>query len=150
MASTITAKTLTVTVSESITLNGQAIDSENKKEISSVNEIDKRIVTVPFSAEKSLIVFGTAVAAGTYIRANVKYIRITNKDDTNFIRIQVLKTGADEFNIRLDAGNSFLMCNAKESVHATGGVFTAFVDADYIMAQADTADVDVELFVASI
>jgi len=42
------------------------------------------------------------------------------------------------------------MSNASESVSATAGAFSAFVDADSINAQANTAAVDIEIFVASI
>lgn len=150
MASTLTAQTLTVTISESINLNNQPINSENQLTIASIGQIDKRIVNIPTASEVTVLAFGTAVAAGTVIRANVKYIRITNKDGVNFVRIRVKKSGADTFDIKLDAGQSFILSNAKESVAATAGSFSAFVDADSINAQADTAAVDVEMFVASI
>ena len=150
MASTLTAQTLTVTISESLVLNSQPINSENQISIPSIGQVDKRIVSVPIASEVTLLAFGTAVAAGTVIRANVKYIRITNKDATNFVRIRVKKTGAETFDIKLDAGQSFILCNAKESVSATAAAFSAFVDADSISGQADTAAVDIEMFVASI
>lgn len=150
MASTLTAQTLTITISESLVLNSQPINSENQINIASIGQVDKRIVNIPNASEVTLLAFGTTVAAGTVIRANVKYIRITNKDSTNFVRIRVKKTGADTFDIRLDAGQSFMLCNAKESVAAAAAAFSAFVDADSINAQADTASVDIEIFVASI
>ncbi len=150
MASTLTASNLTVTISEAINLNNQAINSENQIVIASIGQIDKRIVNIPTASEVTVLAFGTAVAAGTVIRANVKYIRITNKDATNFVRIRVKKSGADTFDVKVDAGQSFILSNAKESVSASAGAFSAFVDADSISAQADTAAVDVEMFVASI
>ncbi len=150
MASTITSSTLTVTVSESIILNNQPINCENQLSIVGVNEVSKRIFTVPYDNQTTLITFGAVVASGTFVRGNLKYLRITNKDNTNFIRIQVIKSSADEFNIKLDPGKSFMMGNTKESVSATGGVFTAFQDADFISAQADTAPVDIEMYIASI
>lgn len=150
MASTLTAQTLTVTISEQIVLNGQPINSENQLTIASIGQVDKRIVSIPFASEVTVLNFGTAVAAGTVVRANVKYIRVTNKDATNFVRIRVKKTGAETFDIKLNAGQSFILSNASESVSATAGAFSAFVDADSINCQADTANVDIELFVASI
>ena len=48
------------------------------------NEISKRIVTVT-TTEAVIAAFGAAVGAGTYIAANVRYMRLTNKDDSNFI-----------------------------------------------------------------
>lgn len=150
MATTITNATLTATISETITLNGQSINSENQLLISDINEISKRIVTIPIAAEATVILFGSLVAAGTFIAANVKYIRITNKDNTNFVRIRVTSTGSQTFDVKLEAGKSFIMGNTKETVSATAVAFSAFIDATSINAQADTAAVDIEVFVATI
>lgn len=150
MASTIVAKTLTVTLTEDITLNGNAINSTNELSVANINEVDKRIVTIPTASEVTVIAFSTAVAAGQFIAASVKYIRITNKDDTNFVRIRMKKNGADTFDIKLDAGKFITFGNNSESVSATAAAFSAFVTADSINAQADTASVDIEYFVASI
>ncbi len=150
MATTITDAELSVKISEYINLNGQPINSENSLLITAINEVDKRIVTVPISTEVTLMNFGAAVAAGTYIAANVKYIRITNKDSANFVRIRVTKSGDNTFDIRLDAGKSFMMGNTKESASTTAAAFSAFDDMTSINAQADTGAVDCEFFIASI
>ena len=150
MATTITPQNLTVTLSEAIVLNNQPINCENQLIIPSINEVDKRIMSVPTSQEITLAVFSTVPGAGTYIGSDVKYIRVTNKDTVNYARIRVKKSGADTFDTRLDAGQSFIMSNNQESVSATAASFTTFVDADSVNAQAYTASVDVEIFVASI
>ncbi len=150
MATTITSQSLVATITEQITLNGQTINSENQLTVSSINEIDKRIVSVPTVSEVTLILFSSSVAAGTYVSANVRYIRITNKDSVNFVRIRVKKNAAETFDIKLEAGKSFILGNNSESVSASAGVFSAFVSADSINAQADTAVVDVEFFIASV
>lgn len=148
MATTVSNASLVVTIVENIILNNQSIDSTNYLTIASINEVDKRIVTVPFASEVTLLNFGTAVAAGTFIAANVKYIRITNKDATNYVRIRMKKTGADTFDIKLEAGKSLMLGNPSESVSATAAAWSAFVTADSINAQANTANVDVEIFIA--
>ena len=150
MATTITSQNLTVTISETIVLNNQQINSENQLVIPNINEVGKRIVTIPTSSEVTILNFGTVVAAGTYIAANVKYIRITNKDNTNFVRIRVTKTTGQTFDVKVDAGQSFIMSNVKESASTNAAAFSAFVDADSIAGQADTANVDIEFFIASI
>jgi hypothetical protein len=150
MATTITPENLTVTISEVITLNGQTINSENQLVIQSVNEFDKRIMTIPTASEVTVISFGSAVAAGTFIRGDMKYLRVTNLDAVNYARIRVKKSGADTFDTKLDAGKSFMIGNTKESVSAAGAAFATFVDADSINMQADTANVDIEYVVASI
>ena len=150
MATTITPQNLTVTISTAINLNGQSINSENSMVIPSITSIDKRIVSAPTSSEVTMVLFSTAVAAGTLIAANLKYLQITNKDAVNYARIRVTKSGGATFDTRLDAGQSFIMGNTKESVSATAVAFSTFDDATSINAQAYTAAVDLEIFSASI
>jgi len=82
MASTISSGTLTVTVTESISLNGSRMDASNVLTVGSINEISQRILTVDVGVIRTLFEFGTVIAPGKFITANVKCIRITNKDDT--------------------------------------------------------------------
>lgn len=150
MATTITAQSLTVTISESIVLNGQPINSENQLIISDINEYSKRIMSIPTASEVTLVAFGASVAAGQFVTGDLKYLRITNKDSVNYARIRIKKNSSDTLDMRLDAGKSFMMGNTKESVSASGAAFSAFADADSISAQAYTAPIDVEFVVASI
>ena len=76
--------TLTVTHTEDITLNGQQFGGTNIKTFASINEIVKRILTIT-TAECVVATFSAAVAsAGHYVAADVRYIRFTNRDNTNF------------------------------------------------------------------
>jgi len=150
MATTLSNAQLTCTISEQITLNGQAINSENQLVLSSINEFDKRIMTIPTTSEVTLVSFSTVVGSGTFISGDLKYFRVTNKDTVNYARIRVKKSGGDTFDTRLDAGQSLIMGNTKESVSATAVAFSTFQDADSISAQAYTAAVDIEFVVASI
>lgn len=150
MATSISAANLTVTITTQITLNGQSINSENQLVIPSITEFDKRIMTLPITAETTVIAFGTGVAAGTFVSGNLKYLQITNKDVVNYCRIRVKKNGADTFDQRLDAGQSFIMGNTKESVSATAAVWAVFQDCDSVNAQAYVAPIDIEYVVASI
>ena len=159
MASTVTAATLTVTVSESITLNGQDMTAVNSKSIASINEISKRIVTVT-TTECVVATFSSAVAsAGHYPHADVRYIRFTNLDDTNFITLTFRNQDNDEVAIKVDAGHSFIL--AGDNANGMTAVLNATQDADAasstnfgsltnIQADADTASCDLEVFVASV
>jgi len=150
MATTITPQPLTVTISTAINLNNQPINSENQLTIPSIAAVDKRVVTVPTSSQVTLLTFGSAVAAGQLVTDNVKFVQITNKDSTNFIRLRVTRTSQDTFDVKIPAGGYYIMMNPKESVSATGVAFSSFVDAYNISAQADTSSVDIEIFAASI
>ena len=101
MATTITAATLTVTLTEAVSLNGYDQGSKNTLTVSSVNEVNKRIVTVPTS-EIEVVAISTANAAGTFIEGDVRYIRITNLDDTNHVTLTFKNENDDEFAVKLD------------------------------------------------
>jgi hypothetical protein len=147
MASTITAASMTVAITETITLGGTARGSSHTQTIANVNEVDNRIITAS-TTETDIIGFDTANGQGSYTRTNVKYIRVTNLDDTNFVTLGVSDTGSDTYFINLEAGQSFIIGNDDLEVHATGGASSAFSEADNISAKADTASVDLEIFVA--
>lgn len=163
MASTITAATLTITITEAITLNGSAQGATNSITVDNVNEIVKRIVSVP-TTESGLIGFSTTLEtdlaksylAGQFDEDDVRYIRITNKDDTNHVTL-VFKSDSDaEFAVLLDAGHSYIYpCDmaggCKATMDASASALTvALEDLVDITATADTAAVDVEVFVASL
>ena len=90
--------TLTVTVKEAITLNNIDYGSERSLDISSVNEVVKRVVTAS-TTECGLIGFISAISgvgvtankvgyvAGIFDNGDVRYIRITNLDSSNHIML---------------------------------------------------------------
>lgn len=150
MASSITSTDFIATISEQVTLNGQPINSENQLTVEDVNNVDKRIMTLPEGSEVTIVQFASAVAAGTFVRGDMRYLRITNKDTVNYARIRMKKNGADAMDLRLNAGGSFMLNNAKLSVSETAASFTAFQDADSVSGQAYDGDIDIEYSVASI
>ena len=155
MTSTIDAATMTVTIQESITLNGYEQGAKNTLEVASINEVFKRILTVT-TTEAEVLAFGTAVAAGTFDETKVMYIRMTNLDDTNHITLTFKDEDNTEFAVKLDKGQSFiyngdLAGGVVDTMHAGGAALAvAFNDLVNITADADTASCDMELFVACI
>ena len=160
MTTTLTPGTLTATVTEAVTINGVDHGSTNTKTYTNViAEITKRVITIT-TAESIIATFSAAVAsAGHYVAANVRYIRFTNKDDTNFITLTFRNQDNDEAAIKLDAGQSFIW-NGDNSNGMTA-VFNATQDADAasdtafgsltnIQADANTNDCDLEIFIASV
>ena len=117
MASTITAASLTVTITESITLNGSNMGATNTLTVGSVNEINQRIVSLDASNVRTLFEFGAAIGSGTYVRDNVKYLRITNKDDTNAVSLN-LESASSNCWITLTAGESFMLSAASSTIEA--------------------------------
>lgn len=144
MASTITNATLTVQITESVTLNGKVYGNTNTLTIPNINEVDQRIVSIPTS-QVDLLAYGTAVGAGQFVRTNIKYLRITNKDDTNFVSLFIADGGSDHYWVKLEAGKSFELHNG---LVETASPFSAWANIDTIEAIADTAPVDLEYFIA--
>ena len=107
MASTITPATLTVTHSESITLNGKNQGVTNTMSIADVATVSRRIVDVPAS-EVVVLSMSTAVASGTFVEGDVRYIRITNLDDAAFVYLVFKNEYNNEFCVKLDYGQSFI------------------------------------------
>ena len=154
MTSTLTAATMTVTVTESINLNGQNQGATNTLSLASIAEVSKRIVNVPAS-EVEIVAMSTAVAAGTFVESTVKYIRITNLDDTNHVVLTFKSEGNHEFAVKLDKGQSFIYNGdvsggVVDTMDASGSALSlALEDLVNITALADTAACDLEVFVAS-
>ena len=155
MATTITAATLTVTLTEEITLNGQDKGSTNALTVASVTEVSQRIVNVPTS-EVVILAMGTAVAAGQLVEGDVRYIRLTNKDDTNHITLVFKSDNNNECSHLLDAGHSFIypgdnsggVVNTHDA--SASALTVSLDDLVDITAQANTAACDLEIFVAGV
>ena len=156
MATTIVASPLTVTLTENITLSGKKQGAVNTKIFTGIKSIDKRIVTTT-TDKIEYVAFGTGVGKGTYNEANVRYIRITNKDDAHFVTLFFTNESSDEVAIKLDFGQSFtwngdLNGGVVDTMDAnSGGAASSgqLADITKIQMQADTASVDVEIFIAS-
>ena len=140
MASTITAATLKVTVTETISLNGIQQGSTNTTEYASINEVYKRIVTIPTS-EVVLLNFGTAVAAGTFDEGKVRHIRITNKDNANHVYLVFKNEYNNECCMKLDKGQSFIY-NPDQTSGVIDTMLANQVALGFTEATGDTGDDD--------
>jgi hypothetical protein len=159
MASTISAATMTVTHTESISLNGSQQGATNSLTIGSINEISKRILTITTNEAVIATFSGAVASAGHFNDGNVRYIRFTNKDDTYFVTLTFRNQDNDEFAIKLDAGQTFILTgdnstgmeavfNATQDADAASD--TAFGSLTNIQADAETGTIDIEMFVASV
>ena len=154
----ISAATMTVTITEAVTLNGAARGNTNTLTLSNIHEVTERTITVPTS-EVEIIAMGTAVSSGTFIEGDVRYIRITNKDATNHVGLIFKNENDDEFGVKLDKGQSFiyngdLSGGVVDTMDAQDGgadlATNTFADLVNITAIADTAACDVEFMVACV
>lgn len=148
MSSTISNATLTVSHTESIVLNGTEQGATNTLTIANIDEVSKRIISVPQS-EIVIASFSTAIAQGTFVEGDVRYIRITNKDDANFVYLVFKNEYNNEFCIKLDYGQSFIY----NGDHQSGVIDTMLanqVALGFTDAAGDTgADDDIENIIAT-
>ena len=145
--------TLTVKITESITLNGVDQGGTVTKTISSLNQVSKRILNVPTSSEITVYTTGSDNDSGQHDLSEVKYARITNLDGSNYVLIRVAETNNDEFVYKLEAGHSFILGTHSVSMSAaaagSAGASGAFGSIASVKLQADTAAVAAEVFLAS-
>ncbi len=150
MATTVTDANLTVTITDSVTLNGQAYGNTNTLTVASIDEVYNRVVEVPISAFTAIVQLGTT-GQGSITAANAKYIRITNLDDTNYVNLKVF--GTDAMVVKLEAGKSFILGGVSFDAIAGADIAQGAVShnaAFVISAEATVAACDVEVFVASV
>jgi len=148
MATLINDATLTVTVNEDVKLNGQQVGSKIVQAIPGINEASRRIFSVP-TYETEILALSSSAGAGTYVTANMQYIRITNLDDTNFVRLTFSSGSLNRYDMKLPAKRTAIFTSPSISGSDAGDSFGSFVDFDSMKASANTAAVDVEIFVAS-
>jgi hypothetical protein len=154
MTSTVTAATMTVTLTESISLNGVDQGGTTTLTIASVNEVMKRIVTCSASHTTTVAEFRNDVyeASGAIDIEDSRYIRITNLDDTNSVEIAVVTVGTT-YQVKLDPGHSHILGSANDLMLAEADVTPSFgtmADVNSIRVRTGTSAVDIEIFVASI
>tara|TARA_Y100000593_G_scaffold94629_1_gene194750 strand:- start:2830 stop:3288 length:459 start_codon:yes stop_codon:yes gene_type:complete len=151
MASTISNAALTVTITEILNMNGSNHGSTKQMTISGVNEVSKRIMTCAIDPGTQIYAGSTEASYGTFVTANVKYLRITNLDDTNFVVLHFSDGTENYAQFTLAAGHVFILTDvssAFDTGESSVGSFTA-ADITRIDAMADTAAADIEIMVAS-
>lgn len=136
--------TLKTTLTETLTLNGKNYGNTISDDITGVNNVYQTVITVTSAATVALLQFTAGNAQlGTIKDGDLKYFRVTNLDTTNYVDIALNNGGASGFFQRVKAGESFIITD--DQVNTGAG----FATLDYIKAQANTADVDMEIFIAT-
>ena len=157
--------TLTVTIKESVDLNGKDRGSTNTLSVTGINDIYHRIVTCPSGVSNlTLAAFTTEMTArdGAIDRDLVKYIRITNLESSNPVILNIQQredehadsAGDKNLGVLLSAGKSFILGETSDCIDVAGGandidVLTDLHDVESIMVDPLAAACKVEVFIAS-
>jgi hypothetical protein len=140
---------LKVTVKEELVLNGKDMGNENFLSISGVENAEHRIVSVGTS-EQSILLFGSALSAGTVKDATIKHLRLTNLDSSNKITLRIEEAATPgQYYVDLEAGETFILGNSVMYADNTNNAGETLVAIDAIYATADTAISDLEMFIAT-
>jgi len=153
MATTLTASTLTVTLTEAISLNGYDQGSKNTLTIDNVANVLKRIVSCTASQTTTIATFAASVHTSVHALDvdDVKYIRITNVDDTNALELAVVGA-ATLYQVELAAGESHVLGNPDAVMLAeadTSPSFGTMADIASLQVNPGGNEIDVEIFIAS-
>ena len=154
MARSFSTATLTVKIQEGIVLGGQNMGSLNSFSVTGIKNVVKRLMTIT-TTEVGILTFSSTEGQGQYIAANVRYLRITNLDDTNHITLTFKDEDNTEFRVKVDKGQSFIY-NADisgglvDTMKANGSALASgMADLYNVTADADTADCDIEIYIAT-
>ena len=148
--------TLTTKITENFTgLNGLE-KTTTTLSLTGIDLVNKRIMTAT-TTEKSILKFQSEEEWGTFIVDDVRYLRITNQDDTNHVLLKFANSAADEFALKLDKGQTFylngdLSAGLSTYFAASTSALTseAFADVSSITAQADSGNCQIEIYIASV
>ena len=150
---------LVTTITESITLNGKERGSTNSLTIGSVTEIFHRIVTCPSGQDTTVATFqaATNTSDGALDLDNVKYIRLTNLDDSNPINLSLQVAGGEDgtanmsTTILVAAGRSFIMGAPHDGIALdddAASIVTSLVDLESLLVDPSSNNVTIEVFIA--
>ena len=110
MARSYGTATLTLTVTEAITLNSKDEGQTHTHTIASIADVYRRTMTASTSTDTSIATFSSAFGVGQFVAADMRYLRLTNLDDTNHVTITLTNSQSDEVAIKIDKGQSFIIC----------------------------------------
>ena len=150
------AGTLKIKIQEDIILDNQDYGSKVTKEITGINDILKRIVTVPSGVDVTIMNFQATVGSASYTQIDVdllKYMRVTNLDASNIVNLAVVGDTMN-FQVVLEAGHSYMLSKADDGMVVEGATdvlpaFSGFEEINKLIVDSVSNDVKIEIFVAS-
>ena len=161
---------LKVTIREEINLNGDSYDALNINTLENINEISKRILTIPTGSEQELVSFDSNIGSGTFINTDVRYMRFTNlgtvsssfnpNDPSAVINVTFKSFSEEEFAVKIPQGQTFLYNGgvngvSGSSMTASGSALSSSLEEVYTslsnitVQTSGSGDCDLEYLIAS-
>jgi len=157
MATTVVKSNLTVTVTESYTLNGVAYGNTMNKTYESNGQVSQRVMSVSGSTVgeatnvfTTILSLDTIDAKGQVVRADYKYFRITNLDTVNTLNLRFFNN-VDYVAVKVLPSSSFLLMDNGIDTPANATAALAIADIYDIVGQSSsTSDaIDVEFIMVT-
>jgi len=148
--------TLTVTHSESIALDGRSRGATHAYNVSNIESVHESSRVLTTSEEQIISMIDTPASNALTLDIQlVKYIRLTNLDDTDTISLGIIQTveTAGNICIKLLPGESFVAGPPEDLIKiaaATDPGHASFLDLQTIEAKALTNTAKLEIFVAMV
>ena len=144
---------LTVTIGESVTINGAVRGSSNTITTTGIVDTYERVLTAAHSQTTTIAVFGSTPhsAAGALDVENAKYVRITNLSSDQDMKLAIVTTNTN-YQVTVRAGGSHVLFQAGEAAIGetdTSPAFGTLEDVTSVQVRPSaTTDVQVEMFAA--
>ena len=128
--SMVTSSTLTVTISENITIGGERKGGQLIKQMSGINRVFSQVFPLLSTGHTTQYTTHASTITGSQFDEDlVKYVRLTNKDTYYSCDIIIENGDNDEVGINLGAGQSLVFWVHKTAIDATTtGADVAHVD----------------------
>ena len=157
MATTVVKSNLTVTITESYTLNGVAYGNTMNKTYETNGQVSQRVMSVAGSTVgedtnvfTTILSLDTIDAKGQVVRADYKYFRITNLDTVNELNLRFYNN-SDYVAVKVLPASSFLLMDNGIDTPANATATLAIADIYDIVGQSSsaTAAIDVEFIMVT-
>tara|TARA_R110000744_G_scaffold128786_1_gene236034 strand:+ start:583 stop:1059 length:477 start_codon:yes stop_codon:yes gene_type:complete len=157
MATTVTAADLTVTIIETYNLNGVDYGNTMNKTYTANGQVSQRVMSIAAYGTggthvwTDILGLTTVDGKGQVVKADYKYFRINNLDDTTGLTLRIFN-GVDYLYFEVAAGSSAMFMDAgvdAQTAESHGNA--ALVDITSIsgQAQASATDIDVEFVIVT-
>jgi hypothetical protein len=142
MASTLIPTTFQIKITEEQIVRNNVIKNEIAHSIPNVTNIDHRIVTCPNTTSIDLFnIDGINPGAGTFPSGSLKYVRITNLDDTYSAAITI-SGSQGSFTQQLVPTSSIFMVSSQITSSNFNGTFGDNIESVQIYAISGSVDIE--------
>jgi len=142
MASTLTPTSFNITITEEQIVRNNIVKHEVTQTIGNITNVDHRILTCPVSTSIDIFnINGLHPGAGTFPSSSLKYVRISNLDNTHNVGITV-SGSQGKFVQNLPPTASMFLLSSEIAFEDFSGSFND--DIAYVQVYAVSESVDIE------